>query len=113
MVVKKSGGKIIGGDLTSAERKAMTIEINKEIAANTRKNVLEVDAMILWQLHELLGLGEKRLTDFYKAFIPALDALCNRYEMETDSDKIWLCTHKLAEIGVDIEKLRKETVGDV
>lgn len=113
MYVKKSGGKIIGADLTSAERKAMTIEINKELGEYTRKNVIEADATILWELHELLGLGEKRLTEFYKRFVPALDALCKRYEMESDPERIWLCTHKLKEIGVDVEALRREVIGDV
>jgi hypothetical protein len=31
-----------------------------------------------------------------------LNALVNRYEMDI-SDDVWLCTHKLKEIGVDVE----------
>lgn len=113
MFFKKSCGKLFGVDLNKAEERILTAEINKHFAEQDRKNVIEVDAMILWELHDLLGLGEKRLTEFYKRFIPALDAMCKRYEMETEPERIWLCTHKLKEIGVDVEALRREVIGDV
>ena len=37
MIVKKSGGKVIGAHLTNAEKKAMDIEIMKDIAEFDRK----------------------------------------------------------------------------
>ena len=41
MKVKKSGGKIFGADLTVAERKALNMEIKRQIAEYDRKNKKE------------------------------------------------------------------------
>ena len=57
MHIKKSGGKIFGADLTAAERKAMNMEIQRQLAEYTRKHRLELDAMILWVLHAQYGWG--------------------------------------------------------
>ena len=108
MQVKKAGGKIFGANLTAAERKAMQIEIQKEIAEYDRKNLIEMDAIILWELHKQLGFGYKRLKQFYDGFMPSMEALCKRYEME-DCDQVWLATYKLKEeCGVDLEQWEKE-----
>lgn len=113
MIVKKAGGKIIGAQLTSAERKAMNIEIENQLAEYTRKHALEIDAMFLWFLHrhEKFKLGPKRLKEVFMDFAPLIDELCDRYEMHNEGDDIWLCTQKLKDIGVDLEELIKE-VGD-
>lgn len=105
MYPKKAGGKIYGAALSSAEQKALDIEIKKQIAENWRKHSNEVEAMVLWAVHETLGLGHKRLRDFYSAIAPMFDELSARYEME-DCDLPWLCTYKLKEYGVDIEEWR-------
>lgn len=98
----KSGGKVYGAHLTAAERKALNIEIQKTMAEYDRKNADEIDAMILWALHEEFGFGRDRLERFYKAFAPKLKDLCTRYEMTDSGDVLWLCTHKLKEIDIDI-----------
>lgn len=103
MQVKKIGGKVYGATLTAAEQKAMNMEIQKQIAEYDRKNIMEMDSIVLWQLHEQFGFGPKRLKRFFDNFIPAMEELVERYEME-DSDQIWLCTHKLKEYGIDIEE---------
>lgn len=87
---------------TFAEQKAMNMEIQRQLVEYDRKNELELDAIILWELHTQLGLGPKRLKKFFDGFSDALNALVNRYEMDI-SDDFWLCTHKLKEIGVDVE----------
>ncbi len=46
MIVKKSGGRIYGAQLTVAERKAMNIEIEKQLAEYTRKHQAEFDALV-------------------------------------------------------------------
>lgn len=102
MQIKKAGGKIFGASLTAAEQKAMNMEIQRQLVEYDRKNELELDAIILWELHTQLGLGPKRLKKFFDGFSDALNALVNRYEMDI-SDDFWLCTHKLKEIGVDVE----------
>lgn len=104
MLVKKAGGKVIGASLTVAEKKAMQIEIQKELAEYDRKHLMEIDAVVLWQLHTQLGFGKKRLERFYRSFAREFSALIHRYDMD-DSDGVWLCTHQLKEIGVDMEKL--------
>ena len=67
-----------------------------------KEHGIHLDAIILWELHTQLGLGPKRLKKFFDGFSDALNALVNRYEMDI-SDDVWLCTHKLKEIGVDVE----------
>lgn len=107
MNVKRSGKKIFGANLTAAERKGLAIEIKKELADYDHKHALEIDAIVLWVLHNKYGFGIKRLREFYDNFNEALNDLTKRYEMD-ESDKIWLCTHKLKECGIDLEKWMKE-----
>lgn len=107
MHIKKSGGKAFSVDLTAKERKAMNMEIQRQLTEYTKKHRLELDAMILWVLHAQLGLGPTRLRRFYDRFEKELDALLKRYEMGED-DQLWLCTYMLKQIGVDIEKWDRE-----
>lgn len=107
MHVKKIGGKVYGATLTAAEQKAMNIEILKQLAEYDRRHETEIDAMILWHLHEQFGFGPERLKRFYDSFGMSVKELIKRYELE-DDDQIWLCTHMLKEYGVDIEKWQNE-----
>lgn len=106
MIVKKAGGKVYGAVLSSAEQKALDIEIKRQLAENWRKHSNEVEAMVLWAVHEKYGCGPKRLRDFYDTIAPLFEELAARYEME-DCDLPWLCTYKLKEYGIDIEEWRK------
>lgn len=110
MLVKKAGGKVYGAEFTAAEKKAMELEIKRELIELDQKNHLEIDALFLWWLHEKLGFGPKRLKEFYMDFEQAFKDLLGRYEM-TDTDGAWLCTYKLKEIGVDLEAWMKEMEG--
>lgn len=108
MTVLKAGGTIFGAKLTSAERKALNIEIDKAMAETDRKNVDEIDAMILWQLHQQLGWGYVRLKKFYDAFNAEYQALLDRYEMHEEGDGLFLVAHKLKEeCGIDISEWNK------
>ena len=107
MRVKKAFGKILGADLSSAEKKAMQIEIHRQIAEYDRNNLNEIDAVILWTLHEEYGWGRIRLKRFYKSVNTAIRKLLDRYEMD-DSDSVWLCTYKLKEYGIDLDEWEKE-----
>lgn len=109
MIVKKTGGSIIGAHLTNAEKKALEIEVRKMVASELEKAWTEVDAIILWQLHanKRTRFGKGRLRSFYDDFVPEVDALIDRYQMN-DSDDVWLCTRKLKGIGVDLEEWRKQ-----
>lgn len=101
MRVKKAGGKIIGAELTVAERKAMEIEINRQIAEHDRKHVNDIDALVLYQLRVQFGFGKKRLKRFFDNFAPALAELIRHYEMPNAST--WICTEMLKRDGIDIE----------
>lgn len=110
MIVKKIANKVYGAQFTANEQKALDIEINKQMAEIVRKNANEIDAMFLWYLHEKYGFGHERLKQAHHDFKPKLDAMCKRYEMETDDEKIWLCTKKLSDYGIDIEAWNAEVV---
>lgn len=107
MQVKKSSGRIFGAVMTAAEKKAMNMEIQRQLAEYDRKHVLEIDAMILWVLHQRFGWGEARLRRFYDGFAGEISALLDRYQME-EEDKVWLCTQKLRDYGIDIEQWDRE-----
>ena len=107
MYMKKAGGKVYGAHLTAAEKKAMDIEIRRQLAEYDLKHANELDAMILWHLHEEFGFGPKRLKQFYDTFAVRLNELIKHYEM-TDSDIVWLCTYKLKQYGIDIEEWNKQ-----
>lgn len=109
MQVIKTAGRIMGANLSSTERKAMMMEIRKELAEWDRKNLLEIDAVILWELHAQFGFGPERLKKFYMAFSDAIHDLANRYEMDdNDEDRIWICQKRLKDLGVDPETWAKE-----
>ena len=110
MIVKKSGKNIFGADLTNVEQKALNIEINRQIAENTRKHELEIEAVVIRQLRRLTGWGERRLKRFYDEFDIEIDKLLKAYEMG-DEDAPWLCTRELKEEGIDIHEWYNEKQG--
>lgn len=106
MLVKKSGGKVFGAVLTAAEKRAMDMEINRQIVEADRRYTDDIDAMVLYTLRVHLGFGVKRLRRFYEAFSAEHDRLVQHYEMP--DDYVWLCKEKLKEIGVDVEAWNRE-----
>lgn len=105
MIVKKSGGKIFGANLTDAEKKALDIEIRRQFAEYTEKYEQDVEAMVLLMLREEFGFGEQRLRKAHQGLTEGIDSLVENYQME-DSDTAWLCTQKLKDAGFDISKWR-------
>jgi hypothetical protein len=73
--MKKLNKTVYGADLSAAERRAMDKEIRRQLAEYDAKHKLELQALILWQLHEQFGFGEKRLKRFYYNFDKAVDTL--------------------------------------
>ena len=53
MQVKKAGGKVYGAVLTAAEKKAMDLEIQRELAEYDRKHIAEIDDDI-WLCTQML-----------------------------------------------------------
>jgi hypothetical protein len=113
MRVKKFNGKPYGVELTAQERKAMNLEINRQIAERDEKYKEDMDAMILYVLLSHYGWKKKRLRKFWKAFIAEHKALREFYQMDNPGDNEWLAHRKLKEIGVDIHQWYKEDNHDV
>ena len=107
MRIKKAAGKVYGAAMTVAEKKAMNMEIQRQLAEYDEKHATEIDALILWVLHSEFGFGEKRLKRFFDRFNAAIADLLERYVMEED-DKVWLCTYMLKRDGIDVKKWREE-----
>ena len=107
MRVKKTSGKVYGAGLTTSEKKTMDMEIKRQLAEMDKKNMEEVDAVVLYVLMTEFGFGEKRLRRFHDTFCEQITALVNRYEMDSDDD-VWLCTEMLKRRGIDINQWNKE-----
>ena len=107
MRVLKFDGKVYGGELTSAEKKALGIEIRKEAAEHDRKFAMELEATVLWELQTRFGFDLKQLKEFHDHYGPDIEALIQHYELEKEDD-IWLCTKMLKNSGVDLEQWEKE-----
>ena len=92
--------------LTNRERKALEAEINRQTAQNVKNLSLNLQALVLWQLHEQLGFGKKRLLRFQKAFLPMIKELQRFYELENATETDFVCRYKLKnEVGIDVENL--------
>ena len=107
MEVLRSGKYIQGARLTAAEKKAMNMEIERQLAVFTRKHAVEIEALVLRQIRRKLGYGEQRLREFFDTFDDDLENLCRYYDMG-DEDKAWLCTQELLQEGFDVEQWHKE-----
>lgn len=107
MRVKKGFGRVYGVSMTTAEQKAMRLEIGRQIAEYERQHAIDLEATVLWVLHEEFGFGEKRLHRFHDMFVPLTQKLLKQYDMNED-DQSWLCRHKLKELGLDISKWSNE-----
>ena len=107
MNFKRAGGSIFGVNFNKKEQEAINREIQLQCAEFDEKNADEIDALVLWILHERFGFGKIRLKRFYNAFADEIKSLIDRYQVEK-SDSVWLCTRKLNDYGIDIAEWNKE-----
>ena len=68
MRIKKHKGKVFGAELTAAEKKAIDIEIDRQIAEKDAQYAVDIDAMVLYTLMAHYGWKKKRLKKFWKVF---------------------------------------------
>lgn len=108
MRVKCYNGKVFGAELTASEKKAMDIEINRQIAERISQYAADVDAMVLYTLMAHYGWKKKRLKKFWNAFIEEHKALREFYQANEPGDNEWLAHRMLKEIGVNINEWYKE-----
>lgn len=104
---KKAGNQIFGCQLNKKEQAALEREIRSQLADWSRQHMTEIDAMFLWFMHEEFGFGPDRLKRVYYGFRPYMEQLAQRYEMK-GPDTPFLCTEKLLDYGIDLEKWDKE-----
>ena len=107
MRVKKLGGRVVGGDLTASERRALDIEMRRAFADYDRKNTTEIDAIVLLLVARHFDADAEKLKEVYDDFISQMEALTDRYELEAE-DNPWLCAEILKGMGVDIDAWRNE-----
>ena len=108
MKIKKYNGKVFGAKLTAAEKKAMDMEINRQLIEKDKQYSADIDAMVLYVLMEHYGWRKKRLKRFWDAFIAEHKALRDYYDMHNPGDNEWLAHRMLKDIGVDINEWYKE-----
>ena len=91
---------------TAKERRAMEDEINRQTAQNVKNMSVDLQALVLWELHAQLGFGKKRLLRFQKKFLPMIQELQRFYEVRSANDTDFICKYKLKqEVGIDVEEL--------
>lgn len=90
----------------TAKQKKQAIEAGMNIIRERLPEVIEnVEAIILWQLHEQYGFGKERLLKFFNATAPMINGMLEYYNYQSDEDAIWVCKHKLKEIGINIDDM--------
>ena len=107
MYIKKTGKNIFGAVLTSAEKKAMDIEIQKELAEYDRKNVKEICSIIIRILRDEFGFSKKKAKQFYMSVDSSVMNLIRYYELGLGDDA-WISTRILKEQGIDIDEWEAE-----
>lgn len=92
--------------LSNKERKAIEREIRFQTAKNVKNLSLNLQAIVLWNLHEQLGFGQKRLIEFQRSFLPLIKELQEFYMAEDAEETEFILLYKLKnEVGVDVSKL--------
>ena len=92
--------------MSKEEKRALQAEVARQARQISDRFALEIDATILWALHEKLGFGPERLRRFYDCVYESRETLLQHYDMHDDAEFILL--HKLREIGVDVQKWSAE-----
>ena len=94
--------------MTPEMETAMLHEINQQCLEADDRLSLDVDAVVLWTLHQHLGFGVKRLHRFYLAMVAEHRRMRDYYQM----DDTYPERYKLKELGADLEEWQKEVLAD-
>lgn len=89
---------------TSAQRKAIKAECEKEFLKLLGRFNHQVAAQILYILRFDYGFGQERLQKFVRKLKNAQIDLEDKYEMGGDCTW-WLCEQKLKESGINVEEI--------
>lgn len=92
--------------LSNKERKEIEREVRIQTAKNVKNLSLNLQAIVLWNLHEQLGFGQKRLIEFQRSFLPLIKQLQDFYMAEDAEETEFILLYKLKnEVGVDVSQL--------
>ena len=94
--------------MTPEMETAMLHEINQQCLEADDRLSLDVDAVVLWTLHQHMGFGVKRLHRFYLAMAAEPRRMRDFYQM----DDTYPERYKLKELGADLEEWQKEVLAD-
>ena len=108
MRVKKLYGKPYGVELNATEKRAMEMEIKRQLVEWNEKHREDLDALVLYVLMAHYGWKKKRLRKFWNAFKSEHKNLCDHYLMDDPGDDEWLSKWKLKQIGVDVKEWYEE-----
>lgn len=92
--------------MNSKSRKAMMEEINRQIIESDTKYRDNLDALVLYTLHDKYGFGPRRLRQFWEAMSEVHEELITYYDMPEDGP--WIMLEKLKSLGVDIHQWNEE-----
>lgn len=98
---------IIPRKLSNREMKQVDGQIREQIGQSIVKLKSNIEALVLWEIHQQCGYGAKRLEVFLEGFQPALQELMNFYGVESTEEVELACVYNLKAIGFDTEKLGK------
>lgn len=92
--------------MSKEEKRALQAEVARQSREISDRFALELDATILWALHEKFGFGAKRCRRFYDCVYEVRENLLKKYEMQDDCEFILI--YKLKEYGIDLKKWSEE-----
>lgn len=86
--------------MSKTAQTAFNDEVNRQLAARTKDWYVNLDALILYTLHESFGFGKERLKKFFDNMLSNNEELMKYYQM---NDVEFICKTKLKNIGVDVD----------
>ena len=92
--------------LSPAEQKVLDAEMQRQYAEYMKSHEEDVDAIVLYNLHQTFGFGKDRLYKFWLALCRNYKHLTGEYEMP--DDYAFLCKKSLKSIGVDLDEWSEE-----
>lgn len=107
MIFKRTGGMIFGVQLNRKEEEIL----NQWIAAEVKKALQErmenmekdLDAAVLWTLHNQFGFGKDRLRKVWDEVVQEYKDLVKHYELDPE-DGVFICKQKLKDhCDVDLD----------
>lgn len=106
MFFKKANKKIFGVVLNKAEQRALDAEIHKRCLEIDDEHRDNLDAVVLYTLHETFGFGKKNLRKFWEHMYQNYESLTKMYEMPDDFP--FICSEQLKKIGIDVHEWNEE-----